>query len=54
MNVLVKRDAKEVEVRVSITIFRLLCSLTPRGIEDMFGADDEDWAIYRKIVCIIC
>ena len=22
------------------------------GIEDMFGADDEDWAIYRKIVVI--
>jgi actin-related protein 5 len=22
------------------------------GIEDMFGADDEDWAIYRKIVAI--
>lgn len=23
------------------------------AIEDMFGADDEDWAIYRKIVAII-
>lgn len=22
------------------------------GLEDMFGADDEDWAIYRKIVTI--
>jgi hypothetical protein len=22
------------------------------GVEDMFGADDEDWAIYRKIVTI--
>ena len=27
-------------------------SATYDGIEDLFGADDEDWAIYRKIVAI--
>ena len=32
--------------------FSLSASLLSSGIEDMFGADDDDWAIYRKIVVI--
>lgn len=30
----------------------LFTSLTDHGLEDMFGADDADWAIYRTIVCV--
>ena len=27
-----------------------ICVFTFGSLEDMFGADDADWAIYRKIV----
>jgi len=37
---------------VSILYPNFLKSISHRrlGTEDMFGADDADWAIYRKIV----
>lgn len=53
MNGLGKNDGKLVAVCVYHSMPSLsACSLF-LGIEDMFGADDEDWAIYRKIVTII-
>jgi hypothetical protein len=51
-NGLEKSDGKVVVVRVSVIHVNLSALLVSYGIEDMFGADDEDWAIYRKIVAI--
>lgn len=39
--------------RVVVVIQSLMCCVVPSDlvlIEDLFGADDADWAIYRKIV----
>ena len=52
MSVLAKSDEKVAAVRTFIVIYQILSFMTC-GTEDMFGADDGDWAIYRKIVCII-
>jgi actin-related protein 5 len=38
---------------VRCNLLASLLSHDLRDVEDMFGADDEDWAIYRKIVHII-
>ena len=50
MNGLEKNDEKLVVVRVCHSMPSLSARSLSFGIEDMFGADDEDWAIYRKIV----
>jgi len=47
-----QRNGKEVEVKVCCTCYTLPLLLMYHYLyaEDMFGADDADWAIYRKIV----
>jgi hypothetical protein len=46
-----RKNGKPVEVN---SITNNWCMIDLRlATEDMFGADDDDWAIYRKIVIML-
>jgi hypothetical protein len=47
MTVCLRKSGKAAAVRVPVF---LLLSLLRSQAEDTFGANDADWAIYRKIV----
>ena len=34
----------------AVSVGLYMCGVLTLDAEDMFGADDADWAIYRKIV----
>ena len=50
---LAKSDEKVVVVRTVAVIHFNPHHLQVVDSEDMFGADDDDWAIYRKIVRVV-
>jgi hypothetical protein len=51
MNGSQRANGKAVEVSKHSSIFLAVCdSMNSPETEDMFGIDDADWAIYRKIV----
>jgi hypothetical protein len=53
MTSLLRRSERKVEMVSDVCLFGRFVSLILATKEDMFGANDEDWAIYRKIVCTV-